>query len=99
MLKGETATGSAMAHARVRVELGPDWRLRGKARITYDWLRTPGIDFLGRRITFTDEADAQLKPGMRDVERAGTREIGQPRNAQQTATVWRQTFTPLTTNP
>src|SRR3546814_741073 len=55
MLKGETATGSAMAHARVRVELGPDWRLRGKARITYDWIRPPGIDFLGRRITLTHE--------------------------------------------
>src|SRR3546814_4106852 len=75
MLKGETATGSAMAHARIRVELGPDWRLRGKARIAYGWTRAPGIDFLGRRITFTDEADAKLKPVVRAVEREVNREI------------------------
>src|SRR3546814_9538674 len=61
VLKGETATGAAMAHARVRIELTPDWRTRGKARITYGWTKAPGIDFLGRRIIFTDQADEKLK--------------------------------------
>src|SRR3546814_19540277 len=98
MLKVETATWSAMAHARVRVELVPDWRLRGKARITYDWIRPPGIDFLGRRITFTDEADAKLKPVVRDVEREVTREIAKIRIEQQAAAVWRQSFAPLELN-
>src|SRR3546814_19353388 len=79
-----------MAHARVRVELGPDWRLRGKARITYDWIRPPGIDFLGRRITFTDAADAKLKPVVRDVERGVTREIAKTRTEQHAAADLRQ---------
>jgi len=97
-LKGETATGSAMAHARIRVELGPDWRLRGKARIAYGWTKAPGIDFLGRRITFTDEADAKLKPVVRDVEREVNREIAKIRIERQAADIWRQSFTTLELN-
>src|SRR3546814_5908975 len=87
-----------MAHARIRVELGPDWRLRGKARIAYGWTRAPGIDFLGRRITFTDEADAKLKPVVRDVEREVIREIAKIRIEQQAAAVWRQSFATLELN-
>lgn len=98
VLKGETATGSAMAHARVRVELGPDWRLQGKARISYGWTRAPGIDFLGRRITFTDEADAKLKPVVRDVEREVTHEIAKIHIERQAADIWRQSFTTLELN-
>jgi hypothetical protein len=98
VLKGETATGSAMAHARVRIELTPDWRTRGKARLTYGWTRAPGIDFLGRRITFTDEADAKLKPVVRDVERAVNREIARIDIRRQAADVWRQSFTTLVLN-
>src|SRR5690606_9367319 len=75
VLKGETATGAAMAHARIRIELTPDWRTRGKARVTYGWTRAPGIDFLGKRITFTDEADEKLKPVVASVEREVAREI------------------------
>src|SRR3546814_10671282 len=74
-----------MAHARIRVELGPDWRLRGKARIAYGWTRAPGIDFLGRRIIFTDEADAKLKPVVRDVEREVNREIAKIRSEEHTS--------------
>lgn len=98
VLKGETATGAAMAHARVRIELSPDWRTRGKARITYGWTSAPGIDFLGRRITFTDEADAKLKPVVRDVEGIVNREIAKIDIRKQAADVWRQSFTTLELN-
>lgn len=98
VLKGETATGSAMAHARVRIELTPDWRTQGKARITYGWTNAPGIDFLGQRITFTDEADARLKPVVRDVEREVNREIARIDIRKQAADVWRQSFTALELN-
>lgn len=98
VLKGETATGSAMAHARVRIELTPDWRTTGKARITYGWTNAPGIDFLGKRITFTDEADAKLKPVVRDVEREVNREIAKIDIRKQAADVWRQSFTALELN-
>ncbi|AJA07983.1 hypothetical protein SKP52_05280 [Sphingopyxis fribergensis] len=98
VLKGETATGAAMAHARITVELTPDWRTQGKARITYGWTKAPGIDFLGRRITFTDEADAKLKPVVRDVEREVNREIAKIDIRKQAADVWRQSFTALELN-
>ncbi|MGR4890228.1 DUF4403 family protein [Sphingopyxis sp. LARHCG72] len=98
LLKGETATGAAMAHARIRVELTPDWRTQGKARITYGWTKAPGIDFLGKRITFTDEADAKLKPVIAGVEREVTREIAKLDIRKQAADVWRQSFTSLELN-
>ena len=98
VLKGETATGAAMAHARIRVELTPDWRTQGKARITYGWTNAPGIDFLGKRITFTDEADAKLKPMIASVEREVTREIAKLDIRKQAADVWRQSFTSLELN-
>jgi hypothetical protein len=98
VLKGETATGAAMAHARVHVELTPDWRTQGKARISYGWTKPPGIDFLGKRITFTDEADAKLKPVVRDVEREVNREIARIDIRKQASEVWRQSFTALELN-
>lgn len=98
VLKGETATGAALAHARVRIELTPDWRTQGKARISYGWTKAPGIDFLGRRITFTDQADAKLKPVVRDVEREVNREIAKIDIRKQAAEVWRQSFTALELN-
>ena len=98
VLKGETATGAAMAHARIRIDLLPDWRTQGKARISYGWTKAPGIDFLGKRITFTDEADAKLKPVVRDVEREVNREIAKIDIRKQAADVWRQSFTALELN-
>jgi len=98
VLKGETATGAAMAHARVRIDITPDWRTRGTARISYGWTRAPGIDFLGKRITFTDEADAKLKPVVRDVEREVAREIARIDIRKQASEVWRQSFTALELN-
>ncbi|MBJ7439969.1 MAG: DUF4403 family protein [Sphingopyxis sp.] len=98
VLKGETATGAAMAHARVKIDITPDWRTRGTARISYGWTRAPGIDFLGKRITFTDEADAKLKPVVRDVEREVNREIARIDVRKQASEVWRQSFTALELN-
>lgn len=98
VLKGETATGAAMAHARVRIDLTPDWRTQGKARITYGWTRAPGIDFLGRRITFTDQADAKLKPVVAGLEREVNREIAKIDIRKQAADIWRQAFTSLELN-
>ncbi len=98
VLKGETATGAAMAHARVRIELTPDWRTQGRARITYGWTNAPGIDFLGKRITFADEADAKLKPVIASVEREVTREIAKLDIRKQAADIWRQSFTSLELN-
>ncbi|MDZ3833407.1 MAG: DUF4403 family protein [Sphingopyxis sp.] len=98
ILKGETATGAAMAHTRIRIDLDPDWRLRGKARISYGWTRPPGIDFLGQRITFTDEANEKLAPVVRDIERETNREIAKIPVRNEAADIWRQSFTTLSLN-
>ena len=98
VLKGETATGAAMAHARVKIDITPDWRTRAAARISYGWTKAPGVDFLGKRITFTDQADAKLKPIVRDVEREVNKEIARIDIRQQASEVWRQSFTALELN-
>ncbi len=98
ILKGETATGSAMVHARIRFDIDENWQARGTARLSYGWTTPPGIDFLGQRITFTDEADAKLKPVLADVERTVAQEIAKLDIKSQAAAIWRQSFTSLELN-
>jgi hypothetical protein len=63
IIKHETATGSAMAQARIRLDLASDWSPRGTIKLRYNWTREPGIDFLGQRIRFTKQADKELGDG------------------------------------
>lgn len=98
VLKGETATGSAMVHARITIDIAENWQARGSARLSYGWTENPGIDFLGQRITFTDQADAKLKPLLKDVEREVAREIARLDIKSQAAEIWRQSYTSLELN-
>ncbi len=98
VLKGETATASAMVHARVTLDVRPDWRMTGRARLRYGWTRAPGIDFLGQRITFTDQADRALAPVIRDVEAQVAREVGRINLRQQAAAVWQEAFAVVSLN-
>ncbi|MES2987831.1 MAG: DUF4403 family protein [Pseudomonadota bacterium] len=98
ILKGETATGAAMAHARVRLNFREDWTPTATVRLAYDWTAPPGIDFLGQRITFTDQADARLQPIVRDLERTLPREIAKLDVRARVNEAWRQSFTSLELN-
>ncbi|MCM8729544.1 DUF4403 family protein [Hephaestia sp. GCM10023244] len=98
VLKGETATGSAMAHARITLDLTPDWQPRATVALSYDWTRPPGIDFLGQRITFTDQADAKLRPVVRDLERSLPRELARLDVRSKLDSLWRQAFTSIDLN-
>lgn len=98
VLKGETATGSALASVHIKLELLPDWQTRGKADIRYSWTKEPGIDFLGQRITFTDQANARLAPVIGDVEREVAREIARLNVRAQAESVWRQAFATIELN-
>ncbi|WP_246352399.1 DUF4403 family protein [Sphingomonas xinjiangensis] len=98
VLAGETATGSAMAHARIRLALQNDWSVRATVRLAYDWTDAPGIDFLGQRITFTDQADARLQPIVRDLERTLPREVAKLDIRARVADAWAQSFTSLQLN-
>ena len=95
---GKTATGSAMAHARVRIALADDWTPRATVKLAYDWKQPPGIDLLGNRVTFTDQADAKLAPVMRDLERELPRELAKIDLRAKVAAAWRQSFTALMLN-
>jgi hypothetical protein len=75
ILKGETGTGAANVTLRLRLDLKPDWTLTSATEITYDWTKEPGIDFLGRRITFTSKADDKLAKVRRDVKAIIAREL------------------------
>ncbi len=62
ILKRETATAALDLRLAMTFDLTRDWQLRGKVAVDYAWSREPGIDFLGRRIVFTDRADEKLAP-------------------------------------
>lgn len=98
VLKGETATGSAMVHARIRLTMHDDWTPRAAVRLAYAWTNAPGIDFLGRRITFTDKADEKLQPIVRELERILPREIAKLDIRGKVAGAWQQAFTSLQLN-
>jgi hypothetical protein len=97
-LKGETATGTAMVRARVRLTMTENWQPRATVRLAYSWTTAPGIDFLGKRITFTDKADEKLAPVVRDLERKLPQEIAKLNIRAQVAGAWRQSFTSLQLN-
>jgi hypothetical protein len=98
VLKGETATGSAMAHARIRLSVAPDWTPRGTVKLYYDWTTPPGIDFLGQRITFADKADEKLKPVVRKLEATLPRELARVKLRDDVARLWAQSFTSVQLN-
>lgn len=75
ILKGETGTAAADVTLRMRLDLKPDWTLASTTNITYDWTKEPGIDFLGRRITFTSKADDKLAKVRSDVKAIIAREL------------------------
>ncbi len=98
ILKGETATGSAKAHARILLDLNADWSPRGTVRLSYDWTRAPGIDFLGQRITFTDQADRKLQPIVRQLERDLPKQLARLDVRRRIEGMWRQGFAVLALN-
>ncbi|WP_010339046.1 DUF4403 family protein [Sphingobium yanoikuyae] len=98
LLKGETATGVAMAHARIRLMLTSDWRLTGRIKLSYDWTTPPGIDFLGQRIRFAEKADEKLQPIVRQLKRDLPRHLSQVHLRTKVEHLWRQGFATLELN-
>lgn len=93
VLRGETATGSAVVEAVVRIDIGRDWSPGANIDLRYNWARAPGIDFLGQRITFMDEADERLRPAMAQIERDIERELARINVRSQASQLWEQAFT------
>ncbi len=60
IIKSETATAAAEVRAIVRLDTSADWQPTAKIDIDYSWTQKPGIELLGRRITFAGKADPAL---------------------------------------
>ena len=98
ILKRETATADAMAHARIRLDVTPDWNLSGRIDITYDWTNQPHVDFLGKRIDLTDKADEKLAPVIARLERTLPAELEELHLRRTVQQAWRSGFTTLELN-
>jgi len=98
ILKGETATGSAMVHVAIKLSFRPDWSPVAKVSLGHDWTKAPGIDFLGQRITFTEKVDERLAPIIGQLERTLPRELASMKVRDQIEALWRQSFTSIELN-
>jgi hypothetical protein len=98
VLKRETATADAMAHAVIKVDLAPDWSPRGTVRIRYDWTNAPHMEFLGQRIDFTEQAERKLAPVIARLERELPGQLGRLQVRSQVERAWTSAFTTLPLN-
>ncbi|WP_375396812.1 DUF4403 family protein [uncultured Sphingomonas sp.] len=98
IIKNKTATGSAVVRAVARLSIARDWSPRASVAIAYDWKDPPGIDFLGKRITFASKADAKLKGVIAGLERSLPGELAKLRLRQRLAAVWSRAFTTIELN-
>ena len=98
IIRHETATGAAAVSATVRLGMRPDWTPTATIKITYDWTNPPGIDLLGRRITFIKQADARLAKVIAGLEKSLPAELGKLNVRSQVADIWRSGFTTILLN-
>lgn len=98
VLKRETGTADAMAHAVIRITLAQDWTPRGTVDIDYDWTNAPHIEFLGQRIDFTEQADRKLAPVIARLERELPGQLGRLELRRQVERAWASAFTTLPLN-
>jgi hypothetical protein len=95
---GATATGTAMAHARIRLAVSPDWQPSGTIRLDYDWQTAPSVVIMGQRIAFTDKADEKLRPILARLEQRLPGELAKLDLRQKIARVWASGFAVLKLN-
>ncbi len=85
----ETGTAAAELRLSLRLDITREWQLRTDAEVDYAWSKEPGIDFLGRRITFTDKADTQMTALRDKVERGLERSLTRVRLKAAAERGWR----------
>lgn len=98
VLKRETATAKAMAHAVVRIDPAKDWSPRGTVKLSYDWLAEPHVEFLGQTILLTKPAERELAPVIAKLERELPDELGRIGIQRQVQQAWASAFTSVVLN-
>ncbi|MFM5929865.1 MAG: DUF4403 family protein [Novosphingobium sp.] len=97
-LINETATADAKVRALINLDVAPDWSLRGKVDISYDWTNEPSFTILGKRVELTNKADAKLAGVVRKLEGTVAREIAQVNFRKEVDKAWGEAFTSLRLN-
>jgi hypothetical protein len=94
----ETATAAADIRMRVRLDVGPDWQPLAKVEIDHDWREPPGIDFLGKRISFASKADPALQKAFADIERRIQADVARMPMKARVTEGWQAGFTVIELN-
>ena len=98
VLKGKTASGSAIVNSTALLDMSRDWTPTARLAIAYDWTDPPGIDFLGQRILFVQRADKELAKVIKGLERDFQAEIGKVALKPLVEQAWRKGFTVVELN-
>lgn len=98
IIKSETATGAVNVKADIRLAMRPDWSPSATIKISYNWTNPPGIDVLGKRITFMKEADKKLSAVVADLERKLPAELGKLDLRHELGDIWKSGFTTILLN-
>lgn len=88
ILKGEKATADARVRAVVHLDFDSRWNARASAKISYNWLNAPHIDFLGQRIDLTKAVDKELASIVTTLEQAVPREVNKLNVRSDVARLW-----------
>jgi hypothetical protein len=94
----ETATGTAMAHARIHLDFDRQWNPRARVDLAYNWTTPPGVDFMGNRISFAEQADEKLRPIVAGLERTLPTVLANADIRRKIDGAWRSAFTTLSLN-
>lgn len=93
ILKGKTATASAVVRADVSFALDRNWNASAKVNISYDWDEPPGIEIVGQRVEFAKKADEALAKVIADLERNLQEEVARAQLKPVLEDAWQQGFT------
>ncbi|GAA4052148.1 DUF4403 family protein [Parerythrobacter jejuensis] len=93
VIKQETATATAMMEVATRFTVTGNWRPKADVDLNYRWVREPGIDILGQRVTFTKPANRELRKILRGVEASLQRQVAREPIRPKVAKLWSSGFT------
>lgn len=94
----ETATAAAEVRAVIRLGMSPDWHPGAKVEIDYSWTKKPGIELLGKRITFAGRADPELQKVVARLEKSLPAKLEKLQPRSRIEDIWKAGFTTLELN-
>jgi hypothetical protein len=94
----ETATAAADVRMRVRLDVGQNWQPLARVEIDHDWREPPGIDFMGKRISFASKADPALQKAFADIERRIRADVAKMPMKARVNEGWKAGFTVIELN-